>query len=294
LDLSFTYQGQPVRVTLPYDSSLRNQFASAPRSYSYSGALPRGWKKDYYEMFLTHTADREPMERLLRAFRASPLVTDDESLLVFATAFVQSAIEYDWHTAYNIGTSKIRYPSETLVEGKGVCADKTILLAALLRPLNFGLAIITFDKANHMALGLQVPAGYGSFGSSFTMIETTSPTAIGQIPEKYVGGIKLDAHPEVIAIGGTGTFRKIVDIRKEQSALAAQYGKDYLDMKPAQQDIYRQMHVLKAEIDALTQQMRGCSGTLPPAKYAECQRLQALHNPKVEAYNALVAKFNKS
>ncbi|MEY3441803.1 MAG: hypothetical protein RLZZ519_84 [Bacteroidota bacterium] len=284
---------EQLRISVDFPSNLLQQFAAAPRSYSYSGTLPKDWKTSYFQMFLRHAADLAPLEAVLSELRRNGQPRDSEELASLAIAFVQNAIAYDWKTAYNLTSGKIKYPSETLMDGIGVCADKTILLAALLQRLGFGLAIFTWDRANHMALGIKVPAGYGNFGTAYAMVETTGPTAIGQVPERYAGGIKLDGKPEVIEIpGGTGIFQGIVTQKKEEEALSQKYGSQYLAMPPAQQAIFRQMHPLQAEIEALSKQLKGCSGTLQPARFAECQALHKQHNTAVETYNALVKQFN--
>ena len=61
-----------------------------------------------------------------------PGLSGDE-LVEFTVAFVQGAIDYDWETYHNIDEGTLRYPYETLYDGTGVCADKTILLAKLLK-----------------------------------------------------------------------------------------------------------------------------------------------------------------
>lgn len=291
-DFQVGEQSHRLQVELP--AGLLAQFAQAPRSFSYTGALPSDWKLRYYQMFLAHAADRQPIQAVLAGLRGLGRAQQGDGLLELATAFVQSAITYDWQTAYQISGGKIRYPSETLAQRTGVCADKTILLAALLQPLGYGLAIFTWDRANHMALGVAVPAGQGNFGTDYAMIETTAPTAIGSVPEKYAGGIRLDGKPEVVALGGAQRYQGVAAQRAREQALAQEFGPDYLKMPPAQQVIYRQMQPLKAEIDSLAQQLKACKGTLQPAQYAACQQLNTQHNAKVEAYNRLVQAFNQA
>ena len=287
------HQGEStLQVDLALAPNLRQQFGGAPRSYSYTGSRPANWKLSYFQMFLTHAADRGPVQALLAALRTAVQPQHNDGLLEAATAFVQTAIAYDWQAADQISGGKIHYPSETLVDRKGVCADKTILLAALLQALGYRLAIFTWERANHMALGVAVPAGQGNFGSAYAMIETTGATAIGIVPDRYAGGIKLDGKPEIVELGGQQAYQGIAQLRKNEQAQAAAYGPEYLKMPAAQQVIHRKMHPLKAEIEALSQQLKACKGTLQPAQYAACQQLNAQHNAKVAEYNALVVEFN--
>lgn len=280
-------------ISLELPATLRQQFANAPREFRYSGALPKDWKRDYFQIFLQHSADQPIVRNLLLALKRQDNAQSSDSLASTTIAFVQTAIAYDWQTAYKVAGGHIRYPSETLLDRKGVCADKTILLAALLQGLGYGVAIFTWERANHMALGLLVPAGFGNFGTPYAMVETTAPTAMGQIPDRYAGGIKLDGTPEVVILPGrNGVFQGIVAQRKQEAEDERQYGRDYLKLGPKQQSIFREMHPLKSEIERLAQQLKGCQGNLPPARFAECQALNASHNEKVKRYNVLVAQFN--
>jgi hypothetical protein len=289
----FQHGGDPVSVPLNLPAGLRAQFAAAPRSFQYSGALPRDWKLRYFQMFVQHPADQGPLRDLLEKLRQLVRPADLDGLARVAIAFVQQAIAYDWDKAEQISGSHLRYPSETLLDGHGVCADKTLLLAALLRQLGYGLAVFTWERANHMALGLKVPAGHGNFGTAYAMVEATGPAAIGQVPAQYAGGTKLDGRPEVVELpGGTAVFQAIVAQRKEEAELERKYGKEYLGMNYAQQGLFREMKQLEGEMAELAGLMKGCKGQLPPAKYAECQALQEKHNKKVGEYNALVARFN--
>ena len=77
-----------------------------------------------------------------------------------------------------------RYPYETLYDQTGICTDKTYLGAAVINQLGYGTAIMTFDAERHMSLGVAVPAGYGSFGSSYGIMELTgSGFLVGDTPD---------------------------------------------------------------------------------------------------------------
>lgn len=289
---AFDFEGRTHRIVFDVPPNLGQQFATAPRSYRYTGSLPSNWKASYYPMFLKHAADQGPIRALVAALRAAVAPADNDALGRACIAFVQTVIGYDSLKASSLADSTMRYPSETLLAGHGVCADKTLLLAALLQQLGYGLALLTWDRANHMALGLRVPAGYGSFGTAYAMVETTAEAAVGQVPDRYVGGIRLDGKPEVLDLGGSLVYQAIVAQRKQEAEDERLYGKDYLKMKPAQQALHRQMQPIKAEMEALAPKLKRCQGTLPPAQFTECQALQARYNALVADYNKLVEAFN--
>jgi hypothetical protein len=221
------------------------------------------------------------------------IAASEDDFVLLALRFVQEAIAYDHAKAFQISNSKIQYPTETLACGKGVCSDKTILLAALLLESNLELAILSFERANHMALGIAAPQGMGNFGTAYAMLETTAISPIGEVPEKYAGNVRLDSRPEVTALGfGTRPFQALAQIKQRQQQLSAQYGKDYNSLSSDKQALARQMQAIKSQMQPLEQALKACRGTLSQPKYQECQQLQAKFNALVAEYNDLVGRYN--
>jgi hypothetical protein len=290
----FEFRGEQKNVTLPLSASVKQTYTLAPHKYSYTGRLPRDWRTDYFAMYMDRRDDEEAIRALVSAFRQMAPRAGNDDLAEMAVAFVQGAISYDYQKLHRIDEDNIRYPYETLYDGTGVCADKSILLAKILREMGYDLTFFVFERANHMAIGLKAPAGYGHYRTDYTFVESTAYTPIGRVPETYIGGIKLERNPLVVPVKGAGrsVYEKIVANRHEEAALEKQYGKDYLNMKPGQQSLQQKMTVLKAEMDELKKKLRGCRGTVSQDKYYECMELQKQHTQKVEAYNQMVAEFN--
>lgn len=292
---TFEFASDSISTDLVLDSALRQRYLQAPHTFTYQGKnLPPNWREDYYRMFIEHPDDKDVIQGLLQKMKTlRPNVSGDE-FAELVIAFVQGSITYDWNTYHNIDQSQIRYPYETLVDGTGVCADKTILLARLLDELGYGIAVFTFDKANHMALGIQVPAGHDNFRSGYAFVESTNYAPIGRIPDNYVGGLKLDRRPTIVQLKKGGkTFEKIVANQIEEKALEKQYGKEYFFLSSEQKQIKAQMSDLQSELDSLKKEMRGCNGTLAQAKFERCNELQKKHNERVEQFNDLVNQFNR-
>lgn len=124
-----------------------------------------------------------------------------------AVSLVQR-IEYDTARA-DSSYFGIRYPYETLCLGRGVCSDKSVLLAALLRELGFGVALFEFGPENHMAVGILCPDGYGYRGEGYAFIESTSPTIITDAGGEYRGAGRLVSTPRVIPIAEGAAFASI-------------------------------------------------------------------------------------
>ena len=290
----FEYGPDSLAIDLSLDTVVRQKYLNAPHNYTYQGnKLPANWREEYYQMFIQHPDDQRLISQVIESLKTHATGNDPDQLVEIATAFVQGSVTYDWNTYHNIDQSQIRYPYETLVDGTGVCADKTTLLARILNELGHGLAIFTYQRAHHMALGIKVPTGYDNYRSGFAFVESTNYAPIGRIPDNYVGGTRLDSRPSVIRINTHGKeFKKIIDNRVQEKELEKKFGKDYFFLSAEQKQLKEEMAVLETELDSLKKEMRGCNGTLPQAKFEQCNRLQKEHNDRVEKYNGLVAKFN--
>lgn len=294
-DFNYQFQDDSFTISLGLDSVRRQAFAQAQHGYRYTGSKPpAGWREEYYDMFLSHPDDRGLIADLISGLRSQGNELSEDAFLERVVAFVQGSIAYDWQTYHNIDQSTIRYPYETLFDKTGVCADKSILMARLFSELGYDCAFFIFERANHMALGLRVPPGNGDFRSDYAFVETTNYAPIGRIPSNYVGGIRLERNPKVFKVrgGGEKVFEKIVENKSRERDLEKKYGKEYFFLGPEQKRLKEEMAVLQAEMDALKKDLRGCRGTLPQAKFEECNRLQQEHNSRVEKFNALVERFN--
>ncbi|MGP8330456.1 MAG: hypothetical protein ACT6FF_09105 [Methanosarcinaceae archaeon] len=83
-----------------------------------------------------------------------------------------------------------RYPFETLYHGGGDCEDSSILLAAILYDMGYGVALI--ELPGHMAVGVKGNENiYGIYyeyeGTKYYYLETTdSGWDVGAIPDEYI------------------------------------------------------------------------------------------------------------
>ncbi|MEM7035691.1 MAG: transglutaminase-like domain-containing protein [Bacteroidota bacterium] len=291
-DFQFEVDGKATNLALSLDPNVNRKFEMSPHSYAYTGRLPRDWRTDYYKMFLQHRDDEATLRQILDQLRQ--LGGGEDEMVERVVAFVQGAISYDYATAHNIDQGQIRYPYETLWDGTGVCSDKSMLLAKLLLMLGYGVSIMSFERANHMAVGLKVPREHGQYRTEYAFVESTNYTRIGTVPERYAGGIRLDGRPQMVVVGGHKVYQQIAAQKQEEARLTSEFGKDYLNMNTAQRGLHERLTAMKAELKASERAIRGCKGTLPPDKYEECRRLTDKHNALVAEYNRLAAEFNRS
>ncbi|MBN2881466.1 hypothetical protein JXM83_05445, partial [Candidatus Woesearchaeota archaeon] len=113
-------------------------------------------------------------------------------------------IPYDDYAAES-NNIDARYAYEVLYDMKGVCMEKSDLLAYLLRELGFGVAIFEFENEEHRAVGIK--CNDGNYNSQYCFIESTDYFPIGKIPTDYVGNVNIkNANPEIIIISDGKTF----------------------------------------------------------------------------------------
>ena len=139
---------------------------------------------------------------------------DDDAIPYIAMAFVQS-LPYISDSASSGYDEYTRFPFETLYHGGGDCEDSSILLAAMLSDMSYGVALI--ELPGHMAVGIQGGQGIsGSYyeyaGVKYYYLETTnSGWNLGEIPYEYRGAQALvrpiyKGYPE-LGIGFSGNTR---------------------------------------------------------------------------------------
>ena len=109
-----------------------------------------------------------------------------------ALAFVQS-LPYAFDRVSKGRNEYVRYPVETLADGRGDCEDKAILLGALLHEMNVDFVLLSLP--DHVAIGVCCDAvetsSYLKYDEKkYCYLETTAPGwEIGQIPDKYASSV---------------------------------------------------------------------------------------------------------
>ena len=293
---SFDVEKETYSIELTLEERLFNYFEKQPKVYTYtSRELPEDWEVDYYNMFVDNRNDKSLINDIL--YQLNDLKTDmsENELLNFVVNFVQGGLAYDWDSYFDV-TDELSYPYETLFSKKGVCSDKSLVLGKLLAKLGYEAVFLTFAKANHMAVGVRVPDGYGNFGTKYAYIETTNYSSIGRIPKQFVGGIKIEEPPLIIPIENDGqkVFEGIIDFKNEENRLQEKYGEAYTHASANEKILLEEMHDLNIEINNLKNELNndGCEGIVSPQKMKSCTALQKRINQRVDTYNRKVKRYN--
>ena len=177
------------------NSTLNNYLLTHQPQYSNSKAI-------YYKQFLDNQNQKVELSKLVDEIKSKTNNNEDRAQI--AISFVQH-IPYDTNKASIIsanptGSFSIRYPYQVLYDREGICSEKSLLLAYLLRELGFGVALFSFDKENHMAVGIKSSPDFAYKFSGYAFIESTQPTIVTDSNQDYVGVGKLTSDPEIIEI----------------------------------------------------------------------------------------------
>jgi hypothetical protein len=89
-----------------------------------------------------------------------------------------------------------RYPYEVLYDMKGICGEKTELLAFLLQEIGYGTSFFYYVNENHEAVGIKCPFKESLGETGYCFVETTAPSIITDDKVYYFGVGELYSVPE--------------------------------------------------------------------------------------------------
>lgn len=193
-----SYEKNPKEVNLPeigkftVYQGLNDYLAKQDRAISYYYVAPT--TKDFILKSLDNSAQKPYLDKLVTRIKSESSNSEEQAKI--AIRMVQK-IPYDYDGLY--GTLEGRMPYEVLYDMRGVCGEKSPLLAYILRELGFGVAIFEFDIEGHESVGIRCSScDYKNSGYCF--IESTSPTIPTDSEGEYLGAGKLGTPSEIINI----------------------------------------------------------------------------------------------
>ncbi len=118
-------------------------------------------------------------------------------------------IPYDMEGAAS-GNLTNRYPYEVLYDHKGVCGEKSRLLAFIIKELSYAVYLLDYEKEDHMAVALKCPMEYSQYsynGTGYCFVETTLASIMTDNTGKYsTTGEKLTSIPTLITVSDGKEF----------------------------------------------------------------------------------------
>jgi hypothetical protein len=197
---SFPYvlRGQSGTVNLTMYQGVSGEIAKED-PYSYVG------EKDRYQKFIYLPVQNPFLVSLVDAIREKTADPDDQVRI--AVSLVQQ-IPYD-QEMLDKGTLEIRYPYQTLLDNKGVCCEKSVLLAYILRELGYGVALFDYEEEKHTVVGIRTAPEYAYKNTGYAFIETTTPLIITDGNGEYPAFGRIRSLPEVLPVVDGKSFGSV-------------------------------------------------------------------------------------
>jgi hypothetical protein len=201
--LEYVVRGERGEIKYTSYSGLNDYLKRLPRSYICNPVCPTD------EEIQLRYLDEKQQRKLLRGLvdQIKSETNDSDEQVRIAVSLVQH-IPYDWE-GLTTNSLNNRYPYEVIYDNKGVCGEKSKLLAFILRELGYGVVLFEYSNENHMAVGIKCPKEYSYLNSGYCFIESTSPTIITDSEGEYLGAGKLNSIPTVISISDGISFNSV-------------------------------------------------------------------------------------
>jgi hypothetical protein len=179
----------------------------------------------------------------LRRTRDIHDLTDDE--------YVELLVRAVQAIPYGEVTEEILLPIEVIADGRGVCSEKSILLAALLVHEDFDTVVWVFETQGHAAVGIASNgARYGE--TDYAFIETTRFAFVGQVSPEFASRGPIAKAPEMIRVGGSkryGAGAQVAFIldQLDEAELLETFWSSYPDYVEHASDAHRTRFASRAE-----------------------------------------------
>jgi hypothetical protein len=181
----FTLNGIGHTISIPVFFDVTDYFSNKKPACSCD--IPQ-----YYLEYLQSQTQRQYLNELVEKIQETAKNQND--LARISISLVQR-IPYDndkvKYFLKNNPYARIRYPYEVISENLGICCEKSLLLAFLLKELGFGVGLFIFQEENHMALGIKSPEEFCCFQTEYAFVETTAPSIVTDCRLYYFESNKL-------------------------------------------------------------------------------------------------------
>jgi len=201
ISLKYLLDGEEDYINFTVYKGLTDYLSSLPSSISYFGE-ERLFRVDFKFKRINEQKQREFLLPLVSEIQNRAF--DKEDQFRIAVSLVQN-IPFGF-SGKNISVlngeivNYSKYPYEVLYDYRGVCGEKSELLAFLLREIGYKIVLFYYPLENHEALGVGCPLRASGDGSDYCFIEASGPSIVTDNEIEYVGGIKLKSNPEVMMI----------------------------------------------------------------------------------------------
>ncbi|MEA5037534.1 MAG: hypothetical protein VB020_04665 [Methanocorpusculum sp.] len=171
VEIGFPFRGETVSGEIvlglaPYYGAKQEGSKSTPLF----GCSP----EKYYAAIAEDPAQDEMYAKLLGFFAE---YAEDHALT--SDEYVELLTTYVQNIPYKTVGAEVNFPIETVIENRGDCDDKSILLAGLLARSGYAAGVVVLSEENHMTAAVKTEGGDDQI-SEYIHIETTRFAYIGE------------------------------------------------------------------------------------------------------------------
>lgn len=302
----WSWNDQEYLISLELPASTYNYYTKQPKTFTYSGSLPDNWQEKYYSQFLNDTTQNKIIEQIVKQLKkqATDQKLTNNQTADLAAAFLQ-AIPYDDERSQfiqlNPNQAKPNYPYETLYLNRGVCTDKALLGWLIFHQLGYGTALLSYESANHMALGIACPSTDANYSNGYCYLETTQFYRIGLVPENIDG----QAQASTTSLPNWQPTGKLLSPRITKQASGQNYTglnelkqllQNITNQQIISQDLRQQTQALWPEIQSKQTEITQYQATLNELKATgqtnQYNQIVPLYNQTIQAYEVVRQSYN--
>ncbi|MFA4824772.1 MAG: hypothetical protein WC593_06390 [Methanoregula sp.] len=197
----YVLNGVKGTVSVPLSDSVYADYAKKPDP-AYKSPYDANSNSSYYRGYITDSDQQPYIEKLAQAIQEKTPNKDDQARI--AVSLVQ-------HIPYKVGGKQYRYPYEVLYKNQGVCGEKSMLLALLLKDLGFGSSVFYLLPEDHMTAGIKASSPYDFRNSGYAFIEATEPYIITDSTTDNLAQWKFTGTLELTPVGTGQALQSIVN-----------------------------------------------------------------------------------
>lgn len=231
---SYVLGGVKDTVSVPLSDPMYADYAKKADP-AYSPPYNARTNSSYFLSYMNDPEQQPAIAALAQAIAEKSPNKDDQARI--AVSLVQ-------HIPYKEGGKQYRYPYEVLYNNQGVCGEKSMLLALLLKHLGFGSAVFYLLPEDHMTAGIRVSPPYDFRSSGYAFVEATEPFIITDSTTDSLAQWKFASTMEVFPVGTGQALQSIADDYHDAQVYAALKAKNSLS--PSE---YQELQALNTKYD---------------------------------------------
>jgi len=205
VERNFKFRGNITGIKYMIDKNLYICAGKTDKSayLTWSDRIYYDWHSRYYHSFINcpdmNSTYSAVLFKLTDISDKNNLTSNEYAELI--TVFVQTLPYFS-----DMNNPEIKYPVETLYDGRGDCDDRSLLLAGLLAKSGYNVSLFYFEKEKHMGVG--IASENNTFrDTGYAYIETVDTKIIGDPNMTLPSGKVIQSEPEIITVqGGSLTY----------------------------------------------------------------------------------------